>query len=237
MPRFFDPATPELMDVPQPASAELAVDLRNLERLNRWFGAYRLLRPFLARWLRPTADGRPLRLLDLCTGGADLPRFMAAEARRRGVPVAITAVDFQPGTVELARRWCADLPEIEVVQGDARTFGADGETWDYAFTATALHHFSEADTAAVLARMRMLTTRGALAADLRRGPALSTGVWLMTRTLMRAPMTIADARTSARAAWSFAEFGELARRAGWEGFGHARFPVGRQAVWWPRDAD
>lgn len=232
MPRRFDPATPELMDVPQPASAELAVDLRNLERLNRWFGAHRLLRPFLARWLRrPGTDGRPLRLLDLCTGGADLPRVMAAEARRRGVPVAITAVDFQPGTVELARRWCADWPEIEVVQGDARTFGRDGQTWDYAFTATALHHFSEADAVAVLARMRALTTRGALAADLRRGAALSTGVWLMTRTFMRAPMTVADGRASARAAWSFTELGELARRAGWEGFGHARFPVGRQAVW------
>lgn len=231
MPRFFDPATPELMDVPQPASAELAVDLRNLERLNRWFGAHRLLRPFLARWLRPAADGRPLRLLDLCTGGADLPRLMAAEARRLGVPVAITAVDFQPGTVELARRWCADWPEIDVVQGDARTFGADGQTWDYAFTATALHHFSAADAAAVLARMRTLTTRGALAADLRRGPTLTAGVWAMTATLMREPMTVADARTSARAAWSFAEFGALAQRAGWEGFSHARFPVGRQGVW------
>ena len=154
------------------------------------------------------------------------------------MPVAITAVDFQPGTVALARGWCADYPEIEVVPGDARTFGRDngGQTWDYAVTATALHHFSEADAVAVLTRMRALGTCGALAADLRRGPVLSAGVWFMTSTFMREPMTVADARTSARAAWSRAEFGALAARAGWEGFGHARFPVGRQAVWWPRFA-
>lgn len=222
------------MDVPQPASPELAVDLENLARLNRWFGAHRLLRRFLARWLRPTtADGRPLRLLDLCTGGADLPRLMVAEARRRGVPVEVTAVDFQPGTVDLARDWCVagGFPEIRVVPGDVRTFGGDRGTWDYVFCSLALHHFTEADAVAVLARMRALATRGALAADLARGPVLTAGVWLVTEFWLRAPMTVADGRASTRAAWSFAEFRELARRAGWERFGHARFPVGRQAAW------
>ncbi len=38
MKRQFDPAEPELMDRPQPVSAELERDLKNLRQLNRWFG-------------------------------------------------------------------------------------------------------------------------------------------------------------------------------------------------------
>jgi len=37
MKRNFDPAEPELMDRPQPVSAELEGDLRNIRQLNRWF--------------------------------------------------------------------------------------------------------------------------------------------------------------------------------------------------------
>jgi hypothetical protein len=37
MKRQFDPAEPELMDLPQPVSNELEVDLQNLRQLNRFF--------------------------------------------------------------------------------------------------------------------------------------------------------------------------------------------------------
>jgi hypothetical protein len=44
-------------------------------------------------------------------------------------------------------------------------------------------------------------------------------------------MTQADARTSIRRAFSFAELRGLAEAAGWEHFGHTRFLFCRQAVW------
>ena len=67
--------------------------------------------------------------------------------------------------------------------------------------------------------------------DLERGPLATVGVWLMTAVLYREPMTKADARVSVRRAFSFAEFGALAQRAGWQNFHHARFAIARQAVW------
>jgi hypothetical protein len=39
MKRQFDPETLEIMDRPQPVSAELKRDLRNLRRFTRWFGS------------------------------------------------------------------------------------------------------------------------------------------------------------------------------------------------------
>jgi len=44
-------------------------------------------------------------------------------------------------------------------------------------------------------------------------------------------MTRYDARLSAARAFSFAEFNDLAGRAGWKNFGHKRFQFARQAVW------
>src|ERR1043166_8699426 len=74
MKRQFDPNTLELMDRSQPVSAELDRDLRNLRRLNRWFGSYLLISRFLRCWICP---GATLRILDLATGSGDIPRIVA----------------------------------------------------------------------------------------------------------------------------------------------------------------
>ncbi len=227
-PREFDPAEPELMDRPQPVSAELEVDLENLVRINRRFGSHRLIRRFLARWLVP---GQSYRMLDLCTASGDIPRLMVDWARRRGTTLAVTAVDYQPSSLEIARRRSAAYPEITFVEGDARTVAGAVVPYDFVFCSLALHHFSEEDAIQVLRRARELARRGVLFADLERGWPAAIGVWLMTAVLYREPMTKFDARISVRRAFSFAEFADLARRAGWPAFRHARFPIARQAVW------
>ena len=101
MKRRFDPAEPELMDRPQPVSAELESDLQNLRALNRYFGSYRLVRYFLRRWIK---RGDKLRVLDLATGSGDIPRLVVDFARKVGARVEVDAVDFQASTLEIARQ-------------------------------------------------------------------------------------------------------------------------------------
>ena len=84
MKRQFDPAEPELMDRPQPVTAELVSDLRNLRQLNRYFGSYALTTHFLRRWIQP---GTQLRVLDLATGSGDIPRLVIDYARKVGATV------------------------------------------------------------------------------------------------------------------------------------------------------
>ena len=74
MKRQFNPAELELMDRPQPVSAELESDLENIRELNRWFGSYALISMFLSRWIKP---GARLRIIDLATGSGDTPRIAA----------------------------------------------------------------------------------------------------------------------------------------------------------------
>ena len=44
-------------------------------------------------------------------------------------------------------------------------------------------------------------------------------------------MTRYDARLSVARAFSFSEMRDLARKGGWQDFGHKKFRFGRQAIW------
>ena len=227
MPRDFDPNEPELMDRPQPVSAELERDLDNLVALNRHFGSHRLLRRFLAGWLRPD---RAYRVLDLCTGAADLPRVMVDWARPRGIALHIDAIDAQPATLAIAEKKSAAYPEIHFHQADVLTYDTRLR-YDFVHCSLAMHHFSDENAALLLRRCRELSTRFVLVADLERSPLTTAGVWAVTAAIYRDAMTQHDGRLSARRAFSFAEMHALAELAGWKDFGHARFLFCRQAVW------
>ncbi len=215
------------MDRPQPVSAELVSDLRNLRALNRYFGSYRLIRHFLRRWILPNDH---LRMLDLATGSGDIPRMAVEFARRRGAKLRIDAVDFQESTVQIARELSGSFPEITFHCADIHHFGAE-QGYDLVLFSLALHHFDEAAAVALLRRCRALSRGKVLVADLRRGWIAKVGVDLLTATIFREAMTRNDARVSAARAFSFIELDQLAWDAGWENFGHRRFPFARQAIW------
>jgi 2-polyprenyl-3-methyl-5-hydroxy-6-metoxy-1,4-benzoquinol methylase len=227
MKRQFDPAEPELMDRPQPVTAELVSDLRNLRQLNRIFGSYALAMHFLRRWIQP---GRQLRVLDLATGSGDIPRLVIDYARKAGATVTVDAVDQQSSTLEIARGLSADYPEIDFKQADVVSFGKEGQ-YDIVLCSLALHHFDEATAVRLLERCRGLSRKFVLVSDLRRGFLATVGVYLLTALIYREPMTRTDARLSAARAFSFREFHSLAERAGWRNFGHRKFRFARQAIW------
>jgi 2-polyprenyl-3-methyl-5-hydroxy-6-metoxy-1,4-benzoquinol methylase len=227
MKRRFDPAELELMDRPQPVSAELERDLLNLRRLNRYFGSYRLVLKFVRRWIKP---GDRLAIVDLATGSGDIPRLIVDHARRIGARVEIDALDRQAATLEIARKLSAGYPEISYAE--ANILESDpGKAYDLVLCSLVLHHFSEEDAVRVLERCRELSRKFVLVSDLRRGLVATAGVYLLTAVIFREPMTRYDARLSAARAFSFAEFHEFARQAGWNNFGHEKFRFARQAIW------
>ena len=225
--RQFEADAPELMDRPDATPAELEHALQSLRGLNRWFGSYRLVMRFARRWIRP---GDRLRVADLATGSADIPRLVIDHARAVGASVEIDAVDFQPTTCAMARRLSASYPEITCHCADVMKFGSAGG-YDLVLCSLALHHFSESDAVAVLRRCRELSRRFVLVSDLRRGLLASIGVHLLTSFIFRDSMTRSDARVSARRAFTLPELRDLARRAGWEAFGSGKFPLARHAIW------
>ena len=227
MKRSFDPAVLEMMDRPQPVSAELEHDLLRIRQLNRWFGSYRLLLSFMRRWIKP---GARIRVVDLATGSGDIPRLIANYARKIGARVEISAVDRQPATLEIARKLSTAYPEISYHQANVLEWNS-AETHDIVLCTLTLHHFSDEDAVRVLRRCRELSRRFVLVSDLRRGFLLQAGVHLLTAMIFRELMTRYDARLSAERAFSFSEVRGLALRAGWHNFGHKKFRFARQAIW------
>lgn len=215
------------MDRPDAEPAQLEAALRSLRGLNRYFGSYRIVNHFMRCWIQP--DDR-LRIVDLATGSADIPRLVVDHARKIGAQVRVDAVDFQPATVEAARRMSAAYPEIECRLADALSFTSD-QPYDIVICSLALHHFSEEDAVRLLRRCRESSRKFVLVSDLRRGWIATLGVYLLTALIFRDRMTHEDGRVSAARAFSFDEMCDLARRAGWENFGAARFRFARQAIW------
>lgn len=225
--RKFDTAEPEWMDVAEQATPGLERDLLNLESLNRRFGACRIVLKKLSPLLRKR---EPLRILDLATGGGDIPRAIVLVARSLQCPVSVTAVDRQEATLRIAEKFSGDFPEIRYVCADILDFASDKPV-DVAMCNLALHHFEESDVIRILRQCRLQAGRAALVTDLRRSLLAQAAIVGVTELFYREPMTRHDARVSAARAFSYAELHRLAAAAGWWGFEHRRCPFFRQMLW------
>ena len=121
----------ELMDLPDADPGELAHTLNDLAWINRWLGGMRLIRAHLPSLLDGTAA--PIRILDVGTGYADLPRAIARWGRRWGLPVEIEGIDHHEQIVRLARQASAACPEIRIRRAEALSLpypeGASTSFW------------------------------------------------------------------------------------------------------------
>jgi 2-polyprenyl-3-methyl-5-hydroxy-6-metoxy-1,4-benzoquinol methylase len=227
MKRSFDPAVLEMMDRPQPVSAELERDLERIRQLNRWFGSYRLIGHFVRRWIKP---GDKMHIVDLATGSGDIPRLIVDHARKIGAKVEIDALDRQSATLEIATKLSDAYHEISYQEANILDWRRV-EACDIVLCTLVLHHFSDEDAVKVLRRCRESSRHFVLVSDLRRGFLATVGVHLLTGLIFREPMTRHDGRLSAERAFSFAEMHKLAERADWKNFGHKKFRFARQAIW------
>ena len=226
MPRRFDPDDPELMDRPQPVSLALELDLANLRGLNRWFGAWRIVKKVMGPTLRL---GGTVKIVDLCSGSGDLPRLMVELGRKHGTNVQVEAVEGHPATWEIGRQFCQSEPGITFTHADVRTW-EPAERPDWVVCSLALHHFTESDAVTILAKMHRLARHGVLVADLERFWWATVGIYTAS-VFYREPMTVEDMRRSALAAFSWQELQAMTAAAGWPAGNHERFWYGRQASW------
>lgn len=192
---------------------ELAGNLRDIRRANRYFGGTRAVLRAIAP-LPVEVGAETLRVLDLATGSADIPVAIVHEARRRGARVHVLATDLQPSVLAVAR--AAEQPGvIEIQQADARALPYADGAFDIVLLSLALHHFAPEDAARVLSEMRRVGRGLLVVNDLERSRAGYAGAWLVGHALTRNRLTRHDAPLSVRRAYTRAEALALARQAGW----------------------
>jgi ubiquinone/menaquinone biosynthesis C-methylase UbiE len=185
------------------------LSLCDLARVNTWLGGWRALRSELERLPRP-----PSSIVDVATGGADLPERMLAYLARRGVRARCVAVDRSARILGLARAMRPDNQQLIFVQADARQLPFADHSFDVATCNLALHHFDPPEARQVLRELARVG-RSVIVNDLRR----SWIAWAFARVIFPIftsnPFTRNDGPLSVRRAYTPSELDGLARDAGW----------------------
>ncbi len=177
---------PEYMDHATVNGDEVVTALNEIEYVNRFLGGINASRDALNRLL-PTGNGQSLSFLDLGTGSADIPIAIVRWARRRGMAIDITAVDFNPAICDVARQRTAAYAEITIREADVFAL-THHKTFDVVHCAMFLHHFPQPEAAAVLRIMYNLCRHGIIVNDLHRHPLAFYSITWLGRLLSLSPM-------------------------------------------------
>src|ERR1043165_425327 len=194
--RKFDPNEPELMDRPDGNKEWLREELETLERLNRP-GGHGLMLKYMEYWLG-SKKANSLRVLDLATGAADVPRAIVAWARKSGTRIQVTAVDGNEEVLRSAREWCRDWPEIHLERCDLLEIPYERESFDIVLCSLALHHFTDENAVRILRKMNEIARIGFALNDLQRNWLTIWTSELLARTVMRSPIVRNDGPQSFR---------------------------------------
>lgn len=226
---------PEDMDDPSldPAAHRLA--LTGLTRLNRVsFAAgaiWRVLEREYRAALRHPAGATPWLLVDIATGGGDLPVWLARKARRQGYDWHLAGADVSLVALDYAARK-AHVAGVEVdwLRLDATRDALPACDW--IISSLFLHHLDDATLVHLLQRMAIAARRGILIDDLERTPRNRALVWLGAHLLSTSAIVHRDSDRSVQAAFTPSEMAILARQAGLDGAHiRSRFPARLQLLW------
>jgi SAM-dependent methyltransferase len=195
----------EMLDSGDLSPTEVERNLADLARLNRLPGGTAASIAGIERLVGPMIS---LRILDVGTGGGDIPLAFG----RRGW--STVAVDSNPEVLAVAMRRTVAEPAIELVAADARALPFDDGAFDVAHCSLLLHHLDPHDAVRTLRELGRVSTRGVVINDLRRGVLPLVATWAGVMAFGRSRVTRHDGLISARRAYTLEELDTLIARAG-----------------------
>lgn len=194
---------PEGMD--SASAADVAENLRDLSRINRWLGGNRALANVLDPYLRRQPEAR---VLDVGAANGETVRWLSARYPR----ARFVALDRAERFLRMASgpRVAADVFSWPVRPGSV----------DIVLCSLFLHHFTDVEIRTILSHFASAARQAVIAVDLHRHP-LSRGFLPATRFVAGwHPLTVQDGVISVDAAFTPSELQALA-------------PAGRVRSHWP----
>jgi 2-polyprenyl-3-methyl-5-hydroxy-6-metoxy-1,4-benzoquinol methylase len=217
----------ELMDDPDCDPAALERTYARFALVNRvvagWRGVYRSrIRPRLSA-------SRETTLVDVGSGGGDVPLALARWARRDGLRLRVTGIDPDPRAAAFTRDLPPD-PDVAFLRASSADLVADGRRFDLVTSNHVLHHLDDAAFDALLADSAALAPR-AIHSDIARSRLAYAAYGPLSRLVARGSFVHVDGLRSIRRSWTPAELA-LRAPAGWrvEGALPARVLLVRDAA-------
>ena len=217
----------EFLDRPDLDPRELRTCLRDVERLNRWFGGARAVVAEVRRLVEQRGIAGQIRVLDVGAGGADIPRALVRWGRHRGLSFRVLACDRHEQTAGVAAALCDGDSSISILRADALALPFPAGHFDFVTCSLVIHHLAEQDVIALLGTLRRLPRHALIVTDLERGPLAYAGVWLGTHLFCRSRFTHHDGPVSVRRAFALDELRRISVRAGCETMRWRRRPCFR----------
>jgi len=203
---------PEKLDQGEGSTDDVAENLAEMWRTNRYLGGLSALTRHL--YPRLAAQRGSLTVLDLGTGGADIPAAVARWSQSRGLDVTVVGVDWAARNLAVARKRLGTLSAVKLVRADALKLPMARRGVDYVISSLFLHHFQPSELVELLRSAFACARRGMVMTDLRRGRLPLAGFHLIRPIFAHNVLTRYDGAVSIRRAYTPSELIALARKAG-----------------------
>lgn len=198
----------EQMDDLELDEGRLALALTDIRRVNRLLGGHATslagLRPFLTK-----SSAGPVQVLDVGCGDGEFLRYLARHCRREEIPCRLTGWDFNPKTLDRARKASAGFPEIDFLQRDLHKQPEFPEG-TVVICNLFLHHFTDTQIRRLLEHWLLQSPRAIVINDLHRNCAAYYLFWLFGLIFMRSPIARSDGRISILRGFRREDFSRLA---------------------------
>ncbi len=215
----------EFLDLPPEvcSAEELEGSLADIRVVNRYLGDRRAL----LKHLSAKIDGKEaVTVLDVATGSADLPVAIAEWARKKGIGIAITGVDINDRSIEIARKVAAGYPEIKLRTADGLDLPFPDRSFDFVLCSKTMHHMKDPEAIRLIQEVLRVARRGYIIMDLRRSWVAYALIYILTRIFTKNRMTRYDGPLSVLKSFTAGELARLASRAG-----AASFTISKEPFW------
>ncbi len=192
---------------------EMRKTLEFLEITNVHFGGLDVVLSYLNDWTVRWPANTPMTILDVGTGGADIPLALHAWGQKKKIPLSITGIDIVPEVVEIAQENTAHIADIKIERVDVRTLAWSGKQFDFVVGSLFLHHVPPEKQLEILGMLDQLAKRGVIVSDLARSVPSYVGV-SMAAALMGNGIVRHDGPLSVRRAFTAKELDQMAKNAG-----------------------
>ena len=190
--------TPEILDTDACPAQEVKVSLRDLDRINRWFGGVATTRFLIERVARRSGRSR-FSLLEVAAGSGEVPRIVTQKLVRSGITVDVTLLDRAKTHLIDGRR---------AVAGDALALPFADRSFDLVGCNLFAHHLDPESLRCFVKEALRVCRCAVLINDLIRHP-LHLALVYAGFPLMRSPVSRNDGVASVRRAYTPKEIREI----------------------------
>jgi hypothetical protein len=188
----------EILDSHECPAHEIATTLRDIGRMNRWFGGVGTTRSMIER-VASTTLARQLSMLEVAAGFGEVPTLAAQQLARRGITVDITHLDCKQSHLVAGSR---------AVVADALALPFPDGAFDLISCSLFAHHLEPEELAAFTREALRVSRCAVLINDLVRHP-IHVALAYAGYPLMRSHVARVDGVTSVRRAYVPSEMREF----------------------------